>query len=68
MCPTMPVTGIPVVDIVLQVIGALYVLASVIGNVLPHESKMAKMLAKFALNLHPVPPTPPKLRAVPKQK
>jgi hypothetical protein len=55
MCPTMPVTGIPVVDTVLSVIGALYVIASAVGNVLPHDSKTAKMLGKFALNLHPAP-------------
>lgn len=51
----MPVTGIPVVDVVLQVVGALYTIASVIGNFLPNGNKVGEFLRQHSMNLRKAP-------------
>lgn len=43
-------TGIPIVDAILKVIGALYALASLILLILPKASKLAEVIATVALD------------------
>lgn len=55
----MPITGIPIVDAILQVIGAIYAVATVVGNLLPHDSPLGQKLRRFAADLKQGPPPPP---------
>lgn len=44
-------TGVPIVDAILKVLGALYVLVSTLVLILPKTSKLAPGLARFAADL-----------------
>jgi hypothetical protein len=57
----LPVTGIPAVDNLIRVLGAVYVIASVLALVLPRTWTATQWLAKFAADLRGIlrKPEPP---------
>lgn len=46
-----PVTGIPLVDNVIRVLGAVYVICTVLALVLPQTWRATQLIAKFAADL-----------------